>query len=126
MASPFLMMKLYAKRTQNLMHYPQACRSIVDGLAFGVMPDIATAITMQRPVIALVHHPLAFEAGLSPAQAARLKQTEKQALAYASQIIVTSPATARDLTKHFEVSPERIKRCDSRNRSRCACDWLTE
>ncbi|MBP8034924.1 MAG: glycosyltransferase family 4 protein [Burkholderiaceae bacterium] len=88
---------------------PAGMPVVVDGLAFGVMPDIATAITTQRPVIALVHHPLAFEAGLSPAQAARFKQTEKQALAYASQIIVTSPATARDLTKHFEVSPERIR-----------------
>lgn len=88
---------------------PAGMPVVVDGLAFGVMPDIAAAITSQRPVIALVHHPLAFEAGLSAAQAARLKKTEKQALESASQIIVTSPATARDLTKYFEVSPERIK-----------------
>lgn len=87
---------------------PAGMPVVVDGLAFGVMADIAAAITTQRPVIALVHHPLAFEAGLSAAHAARFKQTEKQALAYASQIIVTSPATARDLTEYFEVSPERI------------------
>lgn len=88
---------------------PAGMPVVVDGLAFGVMPEIAAAITTQRPVIALVHHPLAFEAGLSAAQAARFKQTEKQALEYASQVIVTSPATARDLTQHFEVSPERIE-----------------
>lgn len=88
---------------------PAGMPVVVDGLAFGVMSDIAIAITTQRPVIALVHHPLAFEAGLSPAQAARFKQTEKRALEYASQIIVTSPATARDLTKHFAVAPERVK-----------------
>lgn len=82
---------------------------VVDGLAFGVMPEIAAAITTPRPVIGLVHHPLAFEAGLSAAQSAKFKKTEKQALGYASQIIVTSPATARDLTQHFEVSPERIE-----------------
>ncbi len=88
---------------------PSGTPVVVDGLAFGVMPEIAEAITTQRPVIALVHHPLAFEAGLSAAQAARFKQTEKRALDYASQVIVTSPATARDLTQYFEVSPERIK-----------------
>ncbi len=88
---------------------PAGMPVVVDGLAFGVMPEIAAAITTPRPVIALVHHPLAFEAGLSAVQAARFKQTEKQALAYASQVIVTSPATARDLAQHFEVSPERIK-----------------
>lgn len=88
---------------------PAGMPVVVDGLAFGVMPEIAAAITTPRPVIALVHHPLAFEAGLSAVQAARFKQTEKQALAYASQVIVTSPASARDLAQHFEVSPERIK-----------------
>ena len=88
---------------------PSGMPVVVDGLAFGVMAEIAAAITTQRSVIALVHHPLAFEAGLSAAQAAQFKQTEKQALEYASQVIVTSPATARDLTQHFDVAPERIK-----------------
>lgn len=87
---------------------PSGMPVVVDGLAFGVMPDIAAAVSTHRGVIALVHHPLAFESGLSAAQAARLKQTETQALKHVTQVIVTSPATARDLAQHFDVLPARI------------------
>ena len=87
---------------------PPGMPVVVDGLAFGVIPDIAEAIAAHRPVIALVHHPLAFESGLSAAQAARLKQTETQALKHVTQVIVTSPATVRDLIQHFDVPPDRI------------------
>ena len=39
---------------------------VIDGLAFGVLPDAAEALRETHPLIALVHHPLALETGVTP------------------------------------------------------------
>jgi glycosyltransferase involved in cell wall biosynthesis len=59
-------------------------------------------------VIALVHHPLALESGLSDAEAARLRTSERAALGCARRVIVTSAATARLLTTDYGVPADRI------------------
>ena len=41
---------------------------IIDGLAYGVMDMIAIQHAARLKIIALCHHPLMLEAGLSPAQ----------------------------------------------------------
>jgi glycosyltransferase involved in cell wall biosynthesis len=92
----------------KLSALPSGMPVVMDGLALGVMPDIVAAIKAEHPVIALVHHPLAFESGLTAEQAASLKQTEQQALQHVAHVIVTSPATARDLIQHFSVPPEGV------------------
>lgn len=80
---------------------------LVDGLAYGAMP--AEAIdAVARPIVALCHHPLGLEAGLSSARAAELVAGERAALARAVHVIVTSPITARTLVADFDVPPERI------------------
>lgn len=81
---------------------------IVDGLAYGVLDAVAERHGPRLRLVALCHHPLVLEAGLSGADAQRLQQTEQRALAAAQAVIVTSPATARLLTDQFAVPPSRI------------------
>jgi glycosyltransferase involved in cell wall biosynthesis len=66
---------------------------LVDGLALGAMPAGALD-RLRAPLAAMLHHPLALEAGLTEAQSARLRDSERAALARARAVIVTSAATA--------------------------------
>jgi glycosyltransferase involved in cell wall biosynthesis len=61
---------------------------------------------MLDHLIALVHHPLAVESGISPAQAESLHASEQAALAAARHIVVTSAATAQQLSSHYAVPAE--------------------
>ena len=81
---------------------------VIDGLALGALPEVAACLADHHPLIALIHHPLAFEFGLSEEQAALLKQSETEALRHASGVIANSPATARDLNRHYGVPMDRI------------------
>ncbi|MBK1705435.1 glycosyltransferase family 4 protein [Halochromatium glycolicum] len=71
---------------------------LIDGLALGVMPELVAAHRERLRILALVHHPLADEAGLTPERAAALRASEQAALASVHRIVVTSAATARRLT----------------------------
>jgi len=82
--------------------------TVIDGLAYGAMPEIAAAHAARLKLVALVHHPLADETGLAPATAERLRQSERRALAVARGVIVTSRATARALGG-LGVPAERIE-----------------
>jgi len=81
---------------------------VIDGLASGVLPEAVSALSKQQTVVALVHHPLAFETGLSPDQAEVFKQSEIRALSHVRHVIVTGPSTAKDLVQFFAVAPEMI------------------
>lgn len=76
---------------------PDGALVVADGLAFGVLPDMAQAHARRLRWVALVHHPLALESGLSAARQQALRDSERRALACTHGVIVTSPATARDL-----------------------------
>ncbi len=76
---------------------------LVDGLAFGTMPDIARREAERLKLVALVHHPLAMETGLSQQRAEELRQSEVDALAHVRGVVVTSPETARILACNFGV-----------------------
>lgn len=80
---------------------------IIDGLAFGAL-DPARVATLRAPIIALVHHPLAKENGLSDARQKYLFVTEKANLAFARQIIVPSPHTAQILVTDYAVPRAKI------------------
>ncbi len=75
---------------------------LIDGLAFGVLPREILA-SLRCPIVALVHHPLALETGLDAARQAALAASERQALAFADQLIVTSATTARIVVDQFDV-----------------------
>lgn len=79
---------------------------LIDGLALGAMPPDLLR-TAPGPVVALCHHPLWRESGLSAAEAARLRDSEAAALALAAAVIVPSPATLRDVAD-LGVPPGRI------------------
>ena len=90
---------------------------VIDGLAFGVLPEAVLQLRAENPLIALVHHPLALEAGLSLQQANILRSSERAALTAARLVIATSAPTARHLTSDYGVSADRIVDCMSRYRS---------
>jgi glycosyltransferase involved in cell wall biosynthesis len=80
---------------------------LADGLAYGAMP-VDCIEPVRNPIVALVHHPLCLEAGLSGARQRQLYALEKAALAHARRVIVTSAATARTLAADFAVPETRI------------------
>jgi glycosyltransferase involved in cell wall biosynthesis len=80
---------------------------LVDGLAFGAMPQ-ALLDGLDLSFVALVHHPLALETGLTDAEANRLRTAETAALRTARAIIVTGPDTARTLSSDYGVPGEKV------------------
>lgn len=77
---------------------------VVDGLALGAMPDVASCLSRRVCLVALVHHPLALETGLSAAEVDRLWQSEEAALESAHGVIVTSETTRTSLARRFAFS----------------------
>jgi glycosyltransferase involved in cell wall biosynthesis len=98
---------LTAARTQ-LLAMPAGRIIVVDGLALGVLPEAAIQLAGRNPLLALVHHPLALEWGLSAERAAALRASERAALAAVSAVVVTSAATARLVAADYAVPAERI------------------
>lgn len=87
---------------------PSEAIVIVDGLAFGVMDEIAAKESRRLKLIALCHHPLALETGIGEANSRRFKISETRALSFAKSVIVTSAMTAKTLIADFSVPAEKI------------------
>jgi glycosyltransferase involved in cell wall biosynthesis len=68
---------------------------VIDGLALPAFTDLGDRL--PQPWVALIHHPLALETGLTPAEAQAFADLEKVLLPRAARVIVTSPGTRRDL-----------------------------
>jgi glycosyltransferase involved in cell wall biosynthesis len=91
-----------------LRRVPAGQPIVVDGLALGVLPEAAAALRKSHPLIALVHHPLALETGLTDSEAQALRESERAALAAVSRVIVTSPATRDVLVADYAVPKDMI------------------
>lgn len=87
---------------------PEGEMVLIDGLAFGAMPEIAEREARRLRLVALVHHPLALETEISADDAARLRESERRALAAACGVIATSAATARTLAADFGLAQDGI------------------
>jgi glycosyltransferase involved in cell wall biosynthesis len=87
---------------------PDQSTVIVDGLAYGVMDSIAQQHAQRLNIVALCHHPLMLEAGLSTVQAQQLFLSEQRALDAATAILVTSPMTRQILTEEFAIFISKI------------------
>lgn len=92
----------------TLAQVPADAALMVDGLAFGVLPPEGIA-ALGRPVAALVHHPLALEAGLSADEAVRLEASERAALAQAALVIATSEATRSILIERYGLEGRKVR-----------------
>lgn len=80
---------------------------ILDGLVYGSI-DTAGLSQVRADIIAMIHHPLALETGLDPAQSDYLFRTERDNLALAARVLVPSPHTAHILTSRYNVPPGKI------------------
>jgi glycosyltransferase involved in cell wall biosynthesis len=90
-----------------LSKVPRGRPIVVDGLAFGALPE-AGPLRSRTPLIALVHQPLALESGLATAQADLFRESERAALAAAARVVVTSEATGRIMIADYGVPSDRI------------------
>lgn len=86
---------------------PKEAVLLVDGLAYGgmTMEVIAQA---NCPIVALVHHPLCLETGLSVGRQSELAASETAALQLARHVLVTSGTTADRLVAEFAVPAAKI------------------
>lgn len=96
-----------AEAAHRIAQLPDGSCVIADGLAFGAMPDIAQHHGRRLRWVALVHHPLALETGLTAARRQQLFASERRALAAAQGVIVTSATTAAALAE-YGVAPAQI------------------
>jgi glycosyltransferase involved in cell wall biosynthesis len=97
-----------ATAQSRLLAMPAGRSIVVDGLALGVLPETASQLAGRNPLLALVHHPLALEWGLSVKQAEALRTSERTALAAVQGVVVTSSATAKLVASDYGVPAERI------------------
>jgi glycosyltransferase involved in cell wall biosynthesis len=100
--------RAHAAACARLTALPAGPPVVVDGLAFGVLPDAAQAMERTHRVVALVHHPLALESGLSAQDAETFRTSERRVLALSRHVVATSQATARVLEADYGVARERI------------------
>lgn len=80
---------------------------ILDGLIYGSIETEGLA-TVRSPLVAMIHHPLGLETGLSPAWAAELLRREAANLTLAAHVVVPSPHTKRILVADFGVPEAKI------------------
>jgi glycosyltransferase involved in cell wall biosynthesis len=104
---PFPSPAARAQARARLAALPAGEKVVIDGLALGALPEAAKQ--PRAHLIALVHHPLALESGLSPSDAAALRVSEAEALACARRVIVTSRFTAGLVVSDYGVPAERVR-----------------
>ncbi len=97
-----------AQAAASLSAMPDGSIVLIDGLAYGALPEQMAAQAQRLRLVALCHHPLALESGLSDETAEWLKRSEKQALESARLVIATSVTTADCLQLDYGVPPNSI------------------
>ena len=106
---PFPSAETRSAARSRLAAMPTDAPIVIDGLAFGALPAAAAQLGASHRLIALVHHPLALESGLTPSDAAALRESEACALACARRVIVTSAFTAGIIVSDYDVPTDRIR-----------------
>lgn len=92
----------------SLAAVPDDALVLIDGLALGTLPGLARREKDRLRLVALVHHPLALETGLSPMMAATFAAEEQDALTSVRAVIVTSDTTATIVEGAFGVPGDMI------------------
>jgi glycosyltransferase involved in cell wall biosynthesis len=96
-----------ARAQREIARLPKTATLLLDGLAWGAFPESHLDCGGRR-LIAVVHHPLYLETGLSHARKVELKASEEAALARADHVVCTSRATARILRDELSVDRDKI------------------
>jgi glycosyltransferase involved in cell wall biosynthesis len=96
-----------AAALRRLAAVPPDCPVVIDGLALGALPEIV-ALRDSHRLIALVHHPLALESGLSESESEALRVSERTALAAVRRVVTTSQTVARILIADYGVHETQI------------------
>jgi glycosyltransferase involved in cell wall biosynthesis len=104
---PFPSTESRAAAARALASLAPGTRVVVDGLAFGALPDEAAREAGRLTFVALVHHPLGDETGLAAGARAALEASERRALRAATHVVVTSRATAARLAA-YDVAPSAL------------------
>ena len=91
-----------------LAKIPDHAIVIIDGLAYGVLDEVAAAEAERLLLVALCHHPLALETGHSEHERQLLFESERRALSYARLTLVTSEHTRQILITQFGMAPEKV------------------
>lgn len=86
-----------AAASARIAALPDGARVVADGLAFGALAEAVQPHARRLRWVALVHHPLHLETGLSALDSAHLQSGETQALQVARRVVVTSPSTVGDV-----------------------------
>ena len=86
---------------------PDEAIVVIDGLAMGGLPEPVRDHAQRLRLIALIHHPLADETGLSAEDRDRLRRSERAALERCTGVIVTSAFTA-GVVADYDVLADRI------------------
>ena len=105
---PFPEKDVKQSAVERLLALPKGRRVVVDGLAYGVLDDAAARLGAHLDLTALVHHPLCKETGLKEDAAAAFQTQEMAAVRAADRVIVTSPATASQVSDLFGIAPHDI------------------
>lgn len=105
---PFPSQETLNKAVQLLCQTQPGKPIVIDGLALGAMPEAIAQASVNHPIIALIHHPLAYESGLTADQQVKLQSSERLALSYADQVIANSPLTAQYLRESYGVDDKKI------------------
>jgi glycosyltransferase involved in cell wall biosynthesis len=97
----------FARTGQLVLSQPPDTLLLIDGLAYGAFtPGMAAGLAGR--VVALVHHPLALETGLTPARASELATNERLVLGYAAHVIATSEATKATLVADYALDAAQV------------------
>lgn len=92
---------------EALMALPPDRALILDGLVYGSI-DTAGLAKVRAPIVAMIHHPLALETGLSGDEREHLYKTERDNLALAHKVLVPSAHTGEILHQDYGVPQNRI------------------
>lgn len=90
----------FADLDRHLAAMPDGTCVVLDGLAMGGLPDIVQKHHLRLFLLALVHHPLADETGLSEADRHWFLGSERRALAFVAGVVTTSRYTAARLADY--------------------------
>jgi glycosyltransferase involved in cell wall biosynthesis len=100
---PFPTAYARAQAVVALASRPAGTLVLADGLAFGAMASEAAREAARLRLVALVHHPLAFEHGLDAGTAKALLDSETRALGCTRGVVVTSDETAGVLETRYGI-----------------------